>query len=82
MMLMLHVDTSPEYGCFLFRSYGTRVPSAVMCDDDVISLLLLLGDSVISDLLEIRNNKPTLFLTSQIYVAYLTYPVPCPSSRG
>ena len=78
-MLLLHVDTSPEYHRFVTCSGGTLFLAGVFGVDGIFPLWL---HSSISDSLEIRNNVLTLFRISQINVAYLTIQLPCPNSRS
>ena len=80
-MLLLHVDTSPEYRRFVTCSGGTLIPAGVFGVDGIFPLWLLC-DSSMSDSLEIRNNILTLFQISKINIAYLTIQFPCTNYRG
>ena len=66
------VNTPPEYRRSSDCSYGTHVLSAECWLMLVRFPLLLCDSSVLSDSVKFRNNIGTLFLTSQIYVTYLT----------
>ena len=66
MMLLLPVDTYPEYRHFL-----SCVPVDVF-DADGVFPLLLLCDSLVSDLLEVRNNVSESLGICQINVTHWT----------